>query len=126
MRIDVFKKPLKQQNMTKARIQTAISLLKIAGFSKTDDWISIDKIADIRAHIVAHEQELKKTLPKCVLGDLSRLVDDNKFRRTLLSFIRRLALYCSSAIVRKRLGEKRKNKKRTTVYGYKLATPLIN
>ena len=112
--------------MSKVRVQTAISLLKVAGFFKNDDWISIDKIADIRAYILAHEQELKKTLPKCVLGDLSRMYDDQKYRRTLLSFIRRLALYCSSAIVRKRLGEKRKNKKRTTVYGYKLASPIID
>ena len=106
------------------RYQTASALLTLAGFVDRDNWVCIDKIAELRSHILTNREELKQQLPKCVVGDLSRLSNDAKYRRTLLSFIRRLALFCDSAIVRKRLYEKTLNKKRLSVYGYKLATPL--
>jgi hypothetical protein len=77
---------------------------------------------------VENHEELSRNLPKKVVGDLSRLNDDIKFRRTLVSFIKRLAHYCNSALLTKRLGEvkkkKRVNGKRGTIYGYKLAVPL--
>ena len=106
----------------KERYKTAAALLALAGFSGQSKWVSIDTIADIRAHVISNKSELEKKLPRSVTGDLSRLHDDVKYRRTLLSFIRRLAFYCSSAIVRKRIGQRRKNKKRHSVYGYKLVT----
>ena len=110
---------------SRERFQTATALLTLAGFVDKDNWISLDQIAETRAYILSKREELHTKLPKSVLGDLSRLYDDVKYRRTLLSFIRRLAIFCNSAIVRKRLCEKRlKNKKRHSVYGYKLASPL--
>jgi len=110
---------------SKERLRTAAALLTLAGFEDKDNWISLDQIAETRAYILSNRDELHTKLPKSVLGDLSRLCDDAKYRRTLLSFIRRLAIFCDSAIVRKRLCEKRlKNKKRHSVYGYKLASPL--
>ena len=109
------------------RYQTASALLALAGFVDRDNWVCIDKIAELRSHILTNREDLKQRLPKFVVGDLSRLSNDAKYRRTLLSFIRRLALFCDSAIVRKRLCEKTlKNKKRLSVYGYKLATPLVH
>lgn len=106
------------------RYQTAITLLALAGFKDRETWIRIDQIVELRSYIMKNRDELDQKLPKSVLGDLSRLCDDEKYRRTLLSFIRRLAIYCSSAIVRKRLRQKRKENKRCSIYGYKLAMPI--
>jgi hypothetical protein len=110
--------------MSSKRFETAYTLLKLAGFTQTSssasEWVSIDKIADIRAHVISKKSELERNLPRAVLGDLSRLSNEDKYRRTLLSFIRRLAFYCHSAIIRKRIGQTKRNKKKHSVYGYKL------
>tara|TARA_B110000858_G_C17727929_1_gene438573 strand:- start:73 stop:408 length:336 start_codon:yes stop_codon:yes gene_type:complete len=107
--------------MQKQRIHDAIALLEIAGLTTdTDSWICIDKIAEIRSYLLTNQEEIEEKLPKFVIGDLSLLDDNSKYKRTILSLIRRLALYCSSAILRKRL----KDIKKKTNYGYKLATPI--
>ena len=107
--------------MQQQRIHDAIALLEIAGLTNdTDSWICIDKIAEIRSYLILNQKDIEKTLPKFVIGDLTLLNDDSKYKRTILSLIRRLALYCSSAIIRIRL----KDKKRQTMYGYKLATQI--
>ena len=106
--------------MQKQRIHDAIVLLGLAGLTNTDSWICIDKIAEIRSYLILNQKDIEKTLPKFVIGDLTLLNDDSKYKRTILSLIRRLALYCSSAIIRTRL----KDKKKKTNYGYKLATQI--
>jgi len=106
--------------MQKQRVYDAMALLEIAGLNNTDQWIPIDKIAEIRSYLLTNQEELEVKLPKFVIGDLTLLNDDSKYKRTILSLVRRLALYCSSAIIRIRL----KDKKRQTMYGYKLATQI--
>ena len=102
------------------RFKTAIAILQMAGLTDTESWVCIDKIVDLRDYLILNQEEIEKTLPKFVVGDLTLLNDDSKFKRTILSLIRRLALYCSTAIIRKRL----KDKKKKSNYGYKLATPI--
>ena len=106
--------------MQKQRFYDAMALLEIAGLNNTDQWIPIDKIAEIRSYLLTNQEELEVKLPKFVIGDLSRLHDDSKYKRSILSLIRRLALYCSSILIRKRL----KDIKKKTMYGYKLATKI--
>jgi hypothetical protein len=106
--------------MQKQRIHDAIALLELAGLTDTESWVCIDKIAEIRSYLILNQKDIEKTLPKFVVGDLSLLNDDNRANRTILSLIRRLALFCSSAIIRKRL----KDIKKKTNYGYRLATPI--
>ena len=106
--------------MQKQRFYDAMALLEIAGLNNTDQWIPIDKIAEIRSYLLTNQEELEVKLPKFVLGDLTLLKDDSKYKRTILSLIRRLALYCSSAILRKRI----RDIKKKTNYAYRLATPI--
>ena len=102
------------------RFKTAIAILQMAGLTDTESWVCIDKISEIRDYLILNQKDIESTLPKFVIGDLSLLNDDNRAKRTILSLIRRLALFCSSAIIRKRL----KDIKKKTNYGYRLATPI--
>tara|TARA_B110001452_G_C14957400_1_gene334824 strand:- start:78 stop:410 length:333 start_codon:yes stop_codon:yes gene_type:complete len=106
--------------MQKQRFYDAMALLEIAGLNNTDQWIPIDKIAEIRSYLLTNQEDIEVKLPKFVIGDLSHLHDDIKYKRTILSLIRRLALYCSSILIRKRL----KDVKKKTKYGYRLATQI--
>ena len=96
----------------------AKTVLEIAGLT-TDQWIPIDKLSELRSYLILNQDLLEKTLPKYVIGNLWLLNDDSKYKRSILSLIRRLALFCSSILMRKRL----KDIKKKTKYGYKLATP---
>ena len=85
----------------------AITLLEIAGLT-TDQWIPIDQLSEVRSYLILNQEEIGKSLPKYVIGNLGLLHDDSKYKRSILSLIRRLALFCSSILLRTRLKDIKK------------------
>ena len=101
----------------KERIGTILRVFAIVGLS--EQWLSVESIDASKDWIVAHKTELRQSIPAYVMGDLSRLTTSD-YRRTLLAFLRRLALYSEAELVRRRTKQRRRHGKKQSLYSFRL------
>jgi hypothetical protein len=106
------------KTITPERKQLAEELFNTAGFDD-NTYAAAETIDAARQWVLANMDKLSAILPKHVLGDLSGLQSD-KYRRTLMAFIRRMAQFLHGSVTRKRIQFTNANGGNSTKYLYKI------
>ena len=120
--------PQKRTHWTHQKLQARLelaeeisqSVFSKIGFKK-GAWVQRQNILMAKTILEEKEEELKKQLPKYIVGHYYKKGGEGPTFRTIMTLLRNLARYAEVAIIRRKVQRKMAGKWKTTYY-YKLCT----